>query len=176
MASAPTPDVRLAWFGALLGRETGLDIEIVGGSAIELYLTSRAYISEDVDLVGSREPIARVLHRWGFQEVEGRSARTYWKKEGVGLVDLVGPTDRSGLPPIRRETPHGPVWVSPVEPLILRRLLRAAREGSEDLFAQAVALARGRDVDWDYLESMSEYEGVTQELERLRAVLRRERR
>ena len=172
LASAPTPEDRLSWFGALLTKESGTRIILVGGSAIEIYLTARAYVSEDIDVVGARPSVAQVLLRWGFREARGRASRTYWVKEGIGMIDLVGPRERSGLPPVRRDTPHGPVWISAVEPLILRRLWRASREGSERLFSQAIALARGRDLDWDYLETMARYEGVGDGLAKLRAELR----
>lgn len=173
LASAPTGEDRIAWFGALLAKESGTEIEIVGGSAIEIYLTARAYVSQDIDIVGMRAPIVRALRRWGFREVKGRSSRAYWLKEGFGLVDLVGPKDRSGLPALRRQTPHGLVLIGAVEPLIVRRLWRSARERSAELFSQALRLARGRHLDWGYLEAVAGYEGVLPELERLKRDLRK---
>lgn len=160
IASAPRPEDRITWFGALLTKESRTSVEVVGGSAVEIYLSSAEYISQDVDLVGDRKRITPVLRRWGFRHVEGRSRRVYWFKDTIGLVDIVGAGDRSGLRPRRVETPHGPVLVSAVEPLIVRRLMRAHREKSDDLFGQAVRLAKRRNLDWDYLEVMSKYEGV----------------
>jgi hypothetical protein len=173
LKAAPSPEARIAWFGALLAKESRTKVVIVGGSAIEIYLSSQAYVSQDVDVVGSKDLLVGVLRRWGFQEVAGRSARSYWVKAGVGLVDLVGPRDRSGLPPRTMETPHGPVLLSALEPLILRRLWRASREHAPGLFAQAVALARNQDLDWDYLNAMASYERVSSDLRRLRSALRR---
>ena len=173
IATAPKPEDRIAWFGALLAREAKSSVEIVGGSAIEIYLTSDDYVSQDVDLVGRRNRIAPVLRRWKFQLVEGRSHRAYWVKKPVGLVDLVGPGDRSGLRPSRFQTPYGPVLLSAVEPLILRRLIRSSREDSDELYDQAVKLARGRKLDWEYLEAMAVYEGIPVLLERLREAVGR---
>ncbi len=167
IASAPNREDRIAWFGALLAKESQTRVEIVGGSAIEIYLSSSEYISQDVDLVGARDRIEPVLRRWDFRQVEGRSRRVYWLKKSIGLVDIVGAGDRSGLRPPRIETPYGPVWVSAVEPLITRRLSRAHRERSDALFGQAVRLAEGRKLDWEYLETLAKYEGAASLLKQL---------
>ncbi len=172
VASAPKPDDRIAWFGALLAREARTRVEIVGGSAIEIYLTSAEYVSEDIDLVGRTDRLIPVLRRWKFHRVEGRSHRAYWVKKPIGLVDLVGPGDRSGLRPRRVETPFGPVLVSAVEPLILRRLTRASREHSDELYGQAVRLARHGKLDWEYLATMAKYEGVAAPLKGLKKTLK----
>jgi len=171
LAKAPTAESRIAWFGALLGKETGSAVEIVGGSAIQIYLSSDIYVSQDVDIVGRRDRIPRVLLRWGFEQVEGRSRRVYWHKSSIGLIDIVGPGDRSGLRPRELETPYGRVLVSAVEPLITRRLVRAQREHSAELFAQAIRLAKIGPVDWTYIEAVAKFERVTPILKRLRKAL-----
>ncbi len=169
--AAPRHEERIAWFGALLAKDSRTDVEIVGGSAIEIYLSSADYISQDVDLVGHRDRIIPVLRRWGFRQVQGRSHRVYWLKKTIGLVDIVGAGDRSGLRPRRMETPHGPVLVSAVEPLIVRRLMRAHRERSNEFFRQAVSLAKQGQFDWEYLEAMASYEQTTPLLNRLRKAI-----
>jgi len=168
VTSAPTPEECIAWFGALLARESKTDIEIVGGSAVEIYLSSSNYVSQDIDLVGRGDRIRSVLRKWGFRQVKGRSHRVYWFKPAVGLVDVVGAGDRSGLKPHRVETPHGPVVVSAVEPLIIGRLTRAHREDSQELYLQAVELAKRGSLDWKYLETMASFEGVAALLSKLR--------
>ncbi|MGD0250186.1 MAG: hypothetical protein ABSB97_04790 [Thermoplasmata archaeon] len=168
LSSAPKPEDRIAWFGALLTKESRTKVEIVGGSAIELYLSSAEYISQDVDLVGRKDRITPTLRRWKFQPVEGRSHRVYWFKKAFGLVDIVGRGDRSGLRPRQLKTPYGPVLVSAIEPLIVRRLTRAYREKSNELYRQAVGLAKQGDLDWDYLEAMARYEGAIPLLKKLR--------
>jgi len=165
---AKSIDDRVAWFGALLRRESGREVEVVGGSAVEIYLSSSVYVSQDIDLVGEREAIERTLRRWGFRQVEGRSHRVYWTDGFVGLVDIVGTADRYGLQPRKQSTPYGPVLLGAPEPLIIRRLQRAAREASEELFRQAVALAGLERLDWQYLESEARYEKVEPQLKRLR--------
>jgi hypothetical protein len=173
---APTPEDRLAWFGALLASEAGTRVELVGGSAIEIYLTSGVYVSQDVDIVGNRLALAAVLRRWGFREIDGRSHRTYWFKEGVGLVDLVGAVARSGLSPRRIETPVGPVRLSALEPLILRRLVRSKRESAPALFRQAVRLSRVAPLDWEYLEAVARFEQILPELARLKRTIQTSRK
>lgn len=175
IASAPKPEDRIAWFGALLAKESRTKVEIVGGSAIELYLSSSDYISQDVDLVGRKDRITPVLRRWRFLQVEGRSHRVYWFKEAIGLVDIVGMGDRSGLRPRKLETPYGPVLVSAVEPLIVRRLTRAHREKSDELYGQAVRLAKQAKLDWEYLEAMTRYEGATRLMNKLRRAVQETR-
>jgi hypothetical protein len=172
IAKARTEDERLAWFGALLTRESKLEgkLIIVGGSAIEIYLTSDAYVSMDIDIVGAKAEIGAVLRRWGFKSEEGRDKRVYWVKRGVGSVDLVGPRDRSGLPPRAFPTPYGEVLLSPVEYLIVRRLLTARRRRSTELFRQAEVLAARyrRGLDWDYIRVQSSFEKVLPLYEQLK--------
>jgi hypothetical protein len=164
IAKARSEDQRLSWFGALLTRESKLDgqLIIVGGSAVEIYLASNQYVSMDIEVVGDKEAIALVLRRWGFRREEGRDRRVYWAKKGLGNVDLVGPRDRSGLPPRAITTPHGDLLLGPMEYLIVRRLMRAGREHSTELFRQAEVLAAQfkRSLDWEYIRAQAAYERV----------------
>jgi hypothetical protein len=173
IASAPRPEDRISWFGALLAKDSRANVEIVGGSAIEIYLSSADYISQNVDLVGRKDRIVPVLRRWKFRQVVGRGHRVYWLKEAIGLVDIVGAGDRSGLRPRQVETPYGPVLVSAVEPLIVRRLIRARRENSDEFLGQAIRLAKQGELDRDYLEVMARYEQATPLLKRVRKAVRK---
>lgn len=161
---APTPHDRIAWFGALLATESGLGprLTIVGGSAIEIYLTSDRYVSDDIDIVGDKAALTPILERWGFEKKNGRDRRVYWARDGVGLVDLVGTVKRVGLPDRQERTPFGEVALAPVEALIIRRLIRASRENSDELARQAEALALeyGKGLDWDYLQVEAKYERI----------------
>jgi hypothetical protein len=154
---------RLTWFGALLAKESGAgdQLAIVGGSAIEVY-TDGAYVSSDVDLVGKKEHIRPVLRAWGFQERLGRDHRRYWYRPSVGLVDLVGPALKSGLPGLTLRTRHGAVRLAAVEDLIVHRLMRSGREHSPALFRQAVTLAERfrASLDWRYMEALSRSERI----------------
>lgn len=163
---------RIAWFGALLALESGLGsrVAVVGGSAIEVYLTSDKYTSSDIDVVGDKSAIIPVLRRWGFEQRIGRDQRVYWASESLGLVDLVGSKDKAGLAPRPYPTPYGEAFLGSIEALILRRLVRAPREESRELFeqAEALAVAFGDTLDWDYLTAEARYEKVDSLLEELR--------
>ncbi|HKN07355.1 MAG TPA: hypothetical protein VJ021_07145 [Thermoplasmata archaeon] len=172
LAKARTDDERLTWFGALLTLESKLEgqLIIVGGSAVEIYLTSNEYVSMDIDVVGNKAAISTVLRRWGFDSEKGRDQRVYWVKSGLGNVDLVGPTDRSGLPPRAFTTPYGDVLLGPVEHLIVRRLMMARRKRSREMYRQAAMLATRykRGLDWDYIRAQAAYEKVLPLFEELR--------
>ena len=172
LRKAKTPDRRVAWFGALLAKESEVPVVIVGGSAIQVY-TERAYVSHDIDIVGDRSKLAAVLRRWGFHREKGRSSRIYWVKEPLGLVDLVGVRMKSGLSPQTVQTPYGSVNLGPPEDLITRRLMRAGAEQSTDLFQEAVLIAhRYRDVlDWGYIRADAQYERVLPLYEQLRKLV-----
>jgi hypothetical protein len=164
VARAKSPEQKVAWFGALLAHETGLGsrLVIVGGSALEVYLTSARYVSADIDIVGDKSIIIPTLQRWGFVRREGRDHRIYWFKKNVGQVDLVSATDRSGLPSRTEPTPYGEVQLGAIEYVIVRRLMRAERERSSELFRQAEVLAAQykRSLDWEYIASEAKHEGV----------------
>jgi len=180
IAKARTEDERLSWFGALLTRDSKLAgrLIIVGGSAIEIYLTSSKYVSMDIDVVGDKDAITVVLRRWGFRREEGRDRRVYWVKKGLGNVDLLGPRDRSGLPPRALVTAYGEVLLGPVEYLIVRRLMRAGREQSTELFRQAEVLAAQyrRSLDWEYIRAQAAYENVLPLYDQLKEQVYRSRR
>jgi hypothetical protein len=164
ISTAQSEEDRLAFFGALLSRESGLGnrLILVGESAIEIYLTAEIYTSQDIDIVGSKEAVAPALSKWGFLEETGRSRRVYWVKNGLGQVDVVGRSDRSGLPPRPWPTPFGDVMLGAVEFLVVRRLMRSARERSPELFRQAelLAIRYQKNFDWDYVRAMAKSEKV----------------
>jgi hypothetical protein len=156
---------RVALFGALLARESGLGerLVVVGGSAISVY-TAGAYVSKDIDVVGKRTRIAPVLQRWGF-EFDERHGRGYWVRDDLRiLVDVINRSDYVGLLEGTREqsTRVGPVRIAAVEDLILRRLVFSKRGRSPELLNQATLLwlRYGEELDEEYLESQSKYEGV----------------
>ncbi len=169
---AKAPAQRVAWFGALLAREAGTPVVLVGGSAIGVY-TEGEYVSQDIDVVGDRKRLAAILRRWGFCPEVGRSRRTYWVRDPPGLVDLVGARTKSHLSPQTLQTPYGSVHLGPPEDLITRRLMRAGAEHSTELFREAVLIAhRYRAVlDWEYIRADARYEHVLPLYEQLRQLV-----
>ncbi len=112
IGKARTEDERLAWFGALLTRESKLEgrLIIVGGSAIEIYLTSSKYVSMDIGVVGDKKAIAEVLSGMGVSTGGGARQQAVLG-EGGPRKRRSGRADRSfGASPTN---PHHPVWRSP---------------------------------------------------------------
>ena len=97
----------------------------------------------------------------------------YWFKEAIGLINIVGAGNRSGLRPRVVQTPVGPVRVSAVEPLVVRCLVGAQREKSVELYGQALKLVRLGNLDWDYLEALTRYEGVASLWKKLRKTVQK---
>jgi hypothetical protein len=170
--------LRVATFGALLAKESGLGSKIViaGGSAFAVYSHGQ-FTSEDVNVVGERSRISPVLKRWGFRPEEDEDGRVYWRRDDLGLlIDIIhrAGTSGSGRSGITRKimTSQGAVRVSAVEDLIVRRLVFWSRDGTPQLLEQATLLfAENREgIDIDYLESEVRYERVGaayRELQRL---------
>jgi hypothetical protein len=143
------------WFGAILASELGQDVVIVGGSAIEIY-TSGWYVSGDIDLVGERNAIIKILERWEFLK-SGRM----WSRVDLGL--WVDPVARDYTGDTRKlqevATPYGRVKLASLEDLIAKRLIETKvwPRGGTELFDQALALANEYDgqIDWDYVTKVA---------------------
>jgi hypothetical protein len=144
---------RILVFAALLAKASGSEVIVVGGSAIEVY-TRGGYVSGDIDIVGEREPIVRVLKDWSF-----KSRGRLWTREKWELaVEVVGPRyTGSYYRTSVIETPHGPVRVAAIEDLIIKRLaeakhwrVRAAVEEAESLWKATVER-----IDTAYLETQA---------------------
>ncbi len=166
---------RNLWLGALLARETAVDVVIVGGSAIEVY-TSGMYVSGDIDIVGDRGSIISALEQWGFHR-EGR----LWSRPDLRLwVDPVGRGYAGDVRKLREvSTPYGPVRLASVEDLIANRLIEVKawpRAGTE-MFDQAVVLAAeyGPDVDWNYVTGVARREEADDLVPELRRRIARTR-
>jgi hypothetical protein len=162
------PAERVAAFGALLARDSGLGAKLVlaGGSAIQIYSEGR-YYTEDVDVVGEKRRIVPLLKRWGFTPVDDPDGRVYWRRDDLSLaVDILPRAGGSGsgrsAPTQTITTPVGPVEASAVEDLIVRRLVFWSRGGRRELLDQAVGLflLRRDAIDLGYLRAEVRYEKV----------------
>jgi hypothetical protein len=127
-------------------RDRGMELVVVGGSAIEFY-TEGAYVSGDVDLCRFE---GRMLSLRERQEVmsrlEAEGGPRNWKVGGV-FVDLLGDLENLARSPVRTlETPHGLVRLAPAEELLVERILVAtypreyapARDCARKLMAAAL--------------------------------------
>lgn len=143
----PTPASRILYFGALLARESGSEVVIVGGSAIEVHSRGK-YASGDIDLRADRARVARVLRKWGFRNPSRMWVRSDW---GI-FVDIVG--DKYSGDAYRYTevvTPYGRVGLAVPEDLIVKRLARIKHwKGSEQDKREDLAQAK---LLWDEYRS-----------------------
>jgi hypothetical protein len=116
--------LKLASLVSAVFRERGVELVVVGGSAIEFY-TEGAYVSGDLDLcVESSSTALTVRLR---QEIMARLQATggprSWQVGGL-YVDVLAAFENLARSPIRRLAgPSGQVRISPVEELIVERVL-----------------------------------------------------
>jgi hypothetical protein len=168
LAGAKSDDQKVLYFVALLRREANLgpdDVIVVGGSAVEIY-TEGAYVSGDIDVCAPRQMVSAVLNRWGFTQPGREWARLDWKV----VLDVVGP-QVSGSMRLTRvvETPYGPVRVSSIEDLIIRRLALGKFWNEPKEYRNALLLAVLPGINWPYLEDCASRENLVAEVAQLRA-------
>jgi len=161
--------VRVLYFSALLARETGLGqdgLVVVGGSAIEIYTRGR-YASGDIDVVGDRARILRVLKAWGFR----KGGRVWHQDEWKVVVDIVREHYRGDLERTQVvATEYGNVRVAAIEDVLAKRLISTKHWKRPEDFEQALLLAtRYRDeIDWAYVAELARRDLATDILAELR--------
>ena len=157
IGSEPDPSVRALLLASLVTAtflEHGIELVVVGGSAIEL-LTEGAYTSGDIDLCLLNRTSVGLRER---QEIFGRlhavGGPRNWKVAGLH-VDLLGPVESVARTPFRvLDGPYGPIRLMQPEELLVERILVSeypgphppARDCARKL--AAVALKGGIEMDW----------------------------
>ena len=115
--------LKLASLCSALWAERGVELVVVGGSAIE-FLTEGAYASGDLDMchtTGATLPIRVRQEVMGLLHAEGGPRN--WKVAGM-YFDLLGPAESFARTPYRRvEAPYGSVLVMKPEDLLVERVL-----------------------------------------------------
>jgi hypothetical protein len=161
ISSETEREKRIVIFGALLGKATGAEIMLVGGSAIAVY-TLGEYVSNDIDVIGPKIRIGSVLREWGFQLDEG-GERPYWIRNDLKLaIDVLG-SRYSGLEGHVQtlKTPYGSVRLAAPEDLIVRRLVFSKRDQKAAMAEAELLMDRFKDIlDYGYLEAQAHYEKV----------------
>jgi hypothetical protein len=164
---------RVLYFGALLAKESGSDVVIVGGSAIEIY-TRGGYVSDDIDVRADRAAVHRVLGQWSFKD-EGR----LWIRSDWDIaIDVVG--DRYSGDPYRAttvSTPYGPVRIAVVEDVFVKRLASAKHWQVQSALEEAELLWKDyrNSMDTEYLDRQARSYDVGDLLSALREPPRRTR-
>jgi hypothetical protein len=114
---------KLASLCSTLWAERGVELVVVGGSAIEI-LTEGAYASGDLDMCHATKASLSVSER---QEIMGllnaKGGPRNWQVAGM-YVDLLGPVESFARTPFRRvEGPYGSILVMKPEDLLVERVL-----------------------------------------------------
>ena len=175
----PDPTLKSQMMASLcsaLFREHGVELVVVGGSAIEFF-TEGAYTSGDLDmcLLPASGPLSLRLRQEVMGKLEGKGGPRSWRVAGM-FVDILGPVETFAKTPFRGILgPYGEVVIMKPEDLLVERVLVSvypmpyaeARDCARKLLA--VALRKLVPVDWDEvwrIASRPEY-GVLEECQRL---------
>jgi hypothetical protein len=162
-------NLKLASLCCALWRERGVELVVVGGSAIEI-LTEGAYTSGDIDLCHAAPATLPLRLR---QEVMGqlgaKGGPRNWEAAGV-FLDLLGPVESFARTPYRRvQGPYGElVLMKPEDLLVERALVSHYPQPNEEARACArvlasAALGGGLEMDWHEVlrvASLPEYRNV----------------
>ena len=163
--------LKLASLCSALWRERGVELVVVGGSAIE-FLTDGAYASGDLDLCHTTAATLPIRDRQELMGLLGaKGGPRNWQVAGMYL-DLLGPAESFARTRYRTlEGPYGPVAIMKAEDLLVERVLisvypgpnPAARDCARKL--AAVALGGGLDMDWNEVKRVAglpEYRDVSE--------------
>ncbi len=161
---------KLASLCGALWAERGIELVVVGGSAIEI-LTEGAYASGDLDMChvnAATLPVSQRREVMGLLDAKGGPRN--WQIAGMYL-DLLGPAESFARTPYRCvEAPYGNILVMKPEDLLVERVLvsfypgenKAARDCAKVL--TAVALRKEIEMDWDEvlrLANLPEYRNLS---------------
>ncbi len=152
---------KLASLCSALWSERGVELVVVGGSAIEI-LTEGAYASGDLDMCHANKATLSVAERneiMGLLNAKGGPRN--WQVAGMYL-DLLGPAESFARTPYRRvEAPYGSFLVMTPEDLLVERVLvsfytgenKTARDCAKVL--ASVALRREIEMNWDEVRRLA---------------------
>ena len=154
--------MKLASLCSALWRERGVELVVVGGSAIE-FLTDGAYASADLDMCHSTHATLPVRER---QEIMGQlgaeGGPRNWQVAGMYL-DLLGPVESFARTPFRRlQGPYGPVAIMKAEDLLVERVLVSVYPGPNPTARDCarklagVALGGALDMNWNEVRRVAE--------------------
>jgi hypothetical protein len=145
---------KLASLCSALWAESGVELVVVGGSAIEI-LTEGAYASGDLDMCHVRAATLPMRER---QEVMGllgaKGGPRNWQVAGMYL-DLLGPVESFARTPFRQvEGPYGKIFLMKPEDLLVERVLVSFYLGQDKIaracakILTAVALRQEIQMNW----------------------------
>jgi hypothetical protein len=162
---------KLASLCSALWSERGVELVVVGGSAIEI-LTEGAYASGDLDMCHVTDATLPVAQRKEIMGLLGaKGGPRNWQVAGMYL-DLLGPAESFAHTPFRRvEAPYGSFLVMKPEDLVVERVLMSFYPGESQTARNcakilvSVALRGEIEINWDEvrrLANLPEYRNLPQ--------------
>jgi len=154
---------KLASICSALFRERGIDLIVVGGSAIEFY-TEGAYASGDLDLCYSAEskPLTLRLRQELMGELRGEGGPRSWQVAGM-FVDILGQIETLARTPFRKlDAPYGQIKIAQPEELLVERVLVSVYPGENEAARNcakaflATALRNEIELDWNEVKRLAE--------------------
>src|SRR6266487_3935639 len=115
--------LKLASLCSALWAEHGVELIVVGGSAIE-FLTEGACVSGDLDMChATRATLPIRLRQEVMGQLQAKGGPRNWEVAGM-FLDLLGPVESFARTPYRRlQGPYGEVMVTKPEDLLVERVL-----------------------------------------------------
>jgi hypothetical protein len=164
ITAEPDPTVKslkLASLCSALWAERGVELVVVGGSAIEIF-TEGAYASGDLDLCHTQAVSLPIRQR---QEIMGligaQGGPRNWQVAGM-FVDVLGFAESFARTPYRRvQAPYGDVLLMKPEDLLVERVLVAVYPGKNQTARNcakiliAVALRQEIEMNWDEVRRLA---------------------
>jgi hypothetical protein len=153
--------LKMASLCSALWAERGVELVVVGGSAIEI-LTEGAYASGDLDMCHTNKTTLPVRERKEVMGLLGaKGGPRNWQVAGM-YVDVLGPAESFARTPYRRvNAPFGYVLVMKPEDLLVERVLVSVYPG-ENLAARdcakklaALFLDGAIPVNWDEVRRLA---------------------
>lgn len=170
--SDPTlKSLKLASICTALWAESGVQLVVVGGSAIE-FLTEGAYASGDLDLCSLSAATLPVRQRQEVMGLLGAKGGPRNYHVGGMYIDVLGPVESFATTPFRKvKAPYGEVLIMKPEDLLVERVLISvspqadpeARDCARKL--AAVSLKGVVPVDWNEVRrvaNLPEYRNFTE--------------
>ncbi len=152
---------KLASLCSALWAERGVELVVVGGSAIEI-LTEGAYASGDLDMCHANKATLSVGERKEIMSLlNAKGGPRNWQVAGMYL-DLLGPVESFARTPYRRvEAPYGSILVMKPEDLLVERVLmtfylgesQTARDCAKKFIS--VILTGGVAMNWDEVRRLA---------------------
>ena len=153
--------LKMASVCSALWAERGVELVVVGGSAIEL-LTEGAYASGDIDMCHINKATLPIRER---QEIMGllgaKGGPRNWQVAGM-YVDVLGPAESFARTPYRRvQAPYGDVQVMKPEDLLVERVLISVYPGENETARHcaekfvAVILGGAIAVNWEEVRRLA---------------------